>query len=307
MQDINPKEYEGSVVFLYGDECAERNLPLAKKEVERIKNEELRNKNFVVGFDRLPHRLFLVKFDSECPAPEVQEELRRLAVDVLKMMEKDGVKTVALCGEGTLPEEVAAFVEGLTLADYSFDRFCSKERFHVDQLIINSVYFKQEELDAQQRLWNRIFWCREWVNLPVADLNAAQFAEELQSVAEGFKNVKCTVMDKRKIESLRMGGLLAVNRGSVDEPRFVVLEYTPNNSSNQNNPLILVTDEPTGNLDPMISQEIMQLFLKINARGTTVIMATHNHNLVNKLRKRVLALVEGQIVKDEECGTYAYE
>ena len=74
-----------------------------------------------------------------------------------------------------------------------------------------------------------------------------------------------------------------------------------------NNPLILVTDEPTGNLDPMISQEIMQLFLKINARGTTVIMATHNHNLVNKLRKRVLALVEGQIVKDEECGTYAYE
>ena len=238
LQDINPKEYEGSVVFLYGDECAERNLPLAKKEVERLK--EAKDKNFVVGFDRLPHRLFLVKFDSECPAPEVQEELRRLAVDVLKMMEKDGVKTVALCGEGTLPEEVAAFVEGLTLADYSFDRFCSKERFHVDQLIINSVYFKQEELDAQQRLWNRIFWCREWVNLPVADLNAAQFAEELQSVAEGFKNVKCTVMDKRKIESLRMGGLLAVNRGSVDEPRFVVLEYTPNNSSNQNNPIILV-------------------------------------------------------------------
>ena len=51
----------------------------------------------------------------------------------------------------------------------------------------------------------------------------------------------------------------------------------------------------------------MQLFLKINARGTTVIMATHNHNLVNKLRKRVLALVSGQIVKDEENGTYAYE
>ena len=73
-----------------------------------------------------------------------------------------------------------------------------------------------------------------------------------------------------------------------------------------NNPLVLVTDEPTGNLDPMISQEIMQLFLKINARGTTV-MATHNHNLVNKLRKRVLALVSGQIVKDEENGTYAYE
>jgi cell division transport system ATP-binding protein len=57
----------------------------------------------------------------------------------------------------------------------------------------------------------------------------------------------------------------------------------------------------------MISQEIMQLFLEINARGTTVIMATHNHNLVNKLRRRVVALVDGQIIKDEQTGTYAYE
>ena len=74
-----------------------------------------------------------------------------------------------------------------------------------------------------------------------------------------------------------------------------------------NNPRILITDEPTGNLDPMISLEIMQLFLTINSRGTTVIMATHNHNLVNKLRNRVIALVEGKIVKDEVSGTYAYE
>ena len=224
--NINPKEYEGSMIFLYGDECAERNLPLGKREIEKVKTERMKGENaFLVGFDRLPARLYFVSFDSERRGAEVQETLRRQAMEVLKMMERDGVKEVALCGEGTLPEEVAAFVEGLTLADYSFDRFRSKECFHVEHLRISSVYFKQEELEAQQRLWNRIFWCREWVNLPVQDLNAAAFAEELQSVAEGLGNVKCTVMNKRKIESLRMGGLLAVNRGSVDEPRFVVLEY----------------------------------------------------------------------------------
>ena len=226
LQDINPKEYEGSLIFLYGDECAERNLPLGKREIEKVKKERGKGESaFVTSFDRLPEKLYFVSFDSERRGSEVQETLRRKAVEVLKMMEADGIKEAALCGEGTLPEEVAAFVEGLTLADYSFDRFRSKECFHVEQLRINSVYFSQEELDAQQRLWNRIFWCREWVNLPVADLNAAAFAEELQSVAANFKNVKCTVMDKRKIESLRMGGLLAVNKGSVDEPRFVVLEY----------------------------------------------------------------------------------
>ncbi len=225
LQNINSKEYDGSLVFLYGDESAERNLPLSKREIDVVKTKRNEKKNFVVSFDRLPEKLYFVSFNSESVASEVQEELRRQAVEVLKMMEKDGVKTVALNGEGTLPEEMAAFVEGLTLADYSFDRFRSDDRFHIEKLIINSVFFSEEELAAQQRLWNRIFWCREWVNLPVADLNAARFAEELQSVAENFKDVKCTVMDRRKVESLRMGGLLAVNKGSVDEPRFVVLEY----------------------------------------------------------------------------------
>lgn len=225
LEDINAKDYTGSMVFLYGDVCAERDLPLGRREIELVKRRREEKKDFVCGFDRLPDRLYFVSFDSEREGWEVQETLRRLAVDVLKMMERDGVKEVSLSGEGTLPEEMAAFVEGLTLADYSFDRYRSEDRFHVERLRIDSAYLKPSELEAQQRLWNRIFWCREWVNLPVADLNAAQFAEELQSIAEGFKNVKCTVMDKRKIESLRMGGLLAVNKGSVDEPRFVVLEY----------------------------------------------------------------------------------
>ena len=177
LQNINSKEYDGSLVFLYGDESAERNLPLSKRAIDVVKTKRNEKKNFVVSFDRLPEKIYFVSFNSESVASEVQEELRRQAVEVLKMMEKDGVKTVALNGEGTLPEEMAAFVEGLTLADYSFDRFRSDDRFHIEKLIINSVFFSEEELAAQQRLWNRIFWCREWVNLPVADLNAARFAE----------------------------------------------------------------------------------------------------------------------------------
>ncbi|MFC1743382.1 cell division ATP-binding protein FtsE [Candidatus Riflebacteria bacterium] len=74
-----------------------------------------------------------------------------------------------------------------------------------------------------------------------------------------------------------------------------------------NEPAILLTDEPTGNLDPEISREILSLFQAINNRGTTVIVATHNDTLVNSLRKRVVALKEGSITKDEEFGTYSYE
>ena len=146
-------------------------------------------------------------------------------MDLLKRFEGDGVEEVAVCGAGTLPEEVAALLEGFSLADYSFDRYKSKDPWHLKRVTVDKVYFKEEELEGMQRLWNRIYWCREWVNLPVQDLNAAAFADELSAIAADLEGVRCTVMDKRQIESLRMGGLLAVNRGSVDEPRFVVLEY----------------------------------------------------------------------------------
>ncbi len=73
-----------------------------------------------------------------------------------------------------------------------------------------------------------------------------------------------------------------------------------------NNPAILLTDEPTGNLDPDISWEIMKVLLEINNHGTTVLVATHDKNIVNRLKKRVIALVDGRITKDESRGTYNY-
>ena len=73
-----------------------------------------------------------------------------------------------------------------------------------------------------------------------------------------------------------------------------------------NNPKVLIADEPTGNLDPEISWEIMQVLERINLQGTTIIMATHNSTIVNNLRHRVVAIEEGRIVRDEEEGEYGY-
>lgn len=235
---INAKNHIGDLIFLYGDDAAARDLPLAKKEIELLTARREEKKDQLLVFDRLPYHLYLLSFDSEREAPLCQEKLRRRAMDVLKRLEADGVTDVALTGAGVLPEEVAAFAEGLTLADYSFDRYRSADTWHLHTLTIDALFLKPDELEANQRLWNRIHWCREWVNLPVQDLNAASFADELASIAADLNGVTCTVMDKKKIESLRMGGLLAVNRGSVDEPRFVVLEY--NGLKQSSNPICLV-------------------------------------------------------------------
>jgi len=67
-------------------------------------------------------------------------------------------------------------------------------------------------------------------------------------------------------------------------------------------PKVIIADEPTGNLDPLISWEIIQLLLRINEMGTTVLMATHNADVVTALRKRVVALEDGHVVRDEVGG-----
>jgi len=71
-----------------------------------------------------------------------------------------------------------------------------------------------------------------------------------------------------------------------------------------NNPTMIIADEPTGNLDPETSSDIMQIFQAINRRGTTVLIATHDKAMVDKLRKRVVQLREGAIVRDERNAMY---
>lgn len=74
-----------------------------------------------------------------------------------------------------------------------------------------------------------------------------------------------------------------------------------------NNPSVIIADEPTGNLDPETSWGIMRLMEDINFRGTTIVMATHNKEIVNTMRKRVIAVEKGTIARDEVRGEYGYE
>ena len=71
-----------------------------------------------------------------------------------------------------------------------------------------------------------------------------------------------------------------------------------------NRPAILLADEPTGNLDPTTSIDIMRLLDRINGTGTTILMATHDDDIVDQLRKRVVELEDGRIVRDEPVGAY---
>ena len=74
-----------------------------------------------------------------------------------------------------------------------------------------------------------------------------------------------------------------------------------------NKPMILIADEPTGNLDPNTSVGIMKLLDRINRTGTTVVMATHDAGIVDQMRKRVIELAGGRVVRDQSRGVYGYQ
>ena len=73
-----------------------------------------------------------------------------------------------------------------------------------------------------------------------------------------------------------------------------------------NRPMILIADEPTGNLDPSTSVGIMKLLDRINRTGTTVVMATHDSAIVDSMRRRVVELSHGRVIRDQSRGVYGY-
>ncbi len=112
------------------------------------------------------------------------------------------------------------------------------------------------------------------------------------------------VIRKRVPEVLREVGLAAKYKSFPDELSGGEQQRVAIARALVNRPDILLADEPTGNLDPATSEEIMSILDTINGRGTTVLVVTHNKDIVNSMKKRVITLHEGVITSDEKEGGY---
>jgi cell division transport system ATP-binding protein len=115
------------------------------------------------------------------------------------------------------------------------------------------------------------------------------------------------VIRKKVMEVLELVGLKNKVRSYPNELSGGEQQRVSIARSIVNSPKIVIADEPTGNLDPETSWGIMEIFEKINNRGTTIVMATHNREIVNTIRRRVIAIENGKIVRDEAKGEYGYE
>jgi cell division transport system ATP-binding protein len=114
------------------------------------------------------------------------------------------------------------------------------------------------------------------------------------------------VIDKRVPEILNLVGLGDKLNNYPDELSGGEQQRVSIARAFVNRPLILLADEPTGNLDPTTSVEIMKLLDRINRTGTTVMMATHDNAIVDAMRRRVIELESGKVIRDQARGVYGY-
>ncbi|PLT31090.1 cell division ATP-binding protein FtsE [Peribacillus deserti] len=124
----------------------------------------------------------------------------------------------------------------------------------------------------------------------------------MEVIEEHPKQIKKRVMEVLDLVGLKHKARMVPTELSGGEQQRVSIARSIVNS-----PQVVIADEPTGNLDPETSWEIMNILEEINNRGTTIVMATHNRDIVNNLKRRVIAIDNGKIVRDEQRGEYGYE
>lgn len=124
----------------------------------------------------------------------------------------------------------------------------------------------------------------------------------MEVIEESPRNIRERVMDVLDLVGLKNKARFLPNELSGGEQQRVSIARAI-----VNRPKIVIADEPTGNLDPDTSWGIMRILEEINEKGTTIIMATHSKEIVNSIKKRVIAVEDGLIVRDQQRGEYGYE
>jgi len=182
-------------------------------------------------------KLILVKVSNKSTF-DFQEKARKCGAKVADVINKDKAKEVFVSGGKNL---IGGFAEGIVLASYQFLKYFSdadKRKYALQTVLLDKKNIAKSEVDELNAILEATFWARDMVNEPVSFLNAPELANQIKKIGEK-SGVKVEVLDQLKIETLKMGGLLAVNKGSVDAATFSIMEWKPKNAKNKK-PIVLV-------------------------------------------------------------------
>ncbi len=249
-------------------------------------------------FDYLKNASGFVFFVKE---EQKDEELRVAGNKIMSQLNKE-VTSLAIYGE---QDAVLLVLEGLMLSSYQFIKYFkdADKKVHGLKEVLVSKEISSKKTDELKSMIKAVFWTRDRVNEPVSHLNATQLAEAVSELGKdaGFS---VQVLEKTQIESLKMGGLLAVNRGSMDPPTFTIAEYKPEKPLNKK-PIVLVGKGvvyDTGGLSLKPTPASMDV-MKSDMAGAACVAGAIYLAALQKLKVHVIALIPAT---DNRPGMNAY-
>ena len=229
------------------------------------------------------------------------EKLRVAGSDIRKQLPKD-VEEISIIGD---TDKLMFVAEGLALANYQFLRYFNDADKKANKL--NTIFLQEDvdsiQIESMNNTIKAVLWARDMVNEPVSYLTAMKLADEIELLSKDAP-ISVEIFHKAKIEALKMGGLLAVNKGSIDPPTFTVIEYKPKKATNKK-PIVLVGKGvvyDTGGLSLKPTKGSMDS-MKCDMGGAACVTGAIYAAALNKLNVHIIALVPST---DNRPGGNAY-
>jgi leucyl aminopeptidase len=224
-----------NLIFLASDIKQVTDKNLSAEEIKYIKLHHKEHKKSVFAFNRINRWIFVILFETENNDSIRLENYRVAGAKLLGAINDNKLHRVVVVDTENKPQESLAFAEGMALANYQFLKYKkdpSEKLNALNSIDVFSSAIKESEFDFLNIMIDATCRCRDLVNEPVACLNALKLAEEIEMMGK-LSGARVEIMNKKKIESLKMGGLLAVNKGSFDAPSFTIMEWKPKKAINK--------------------------------------------------------------------------
>ena len=237
VKDIPEKK---SVIYLIRKDNNLSHFAFTRAELKYI-TEQIKDGEKQVSINSYNKWSYIQVIDKETDLNVQHEKCRRAGSEHSLLLKQHKHNEIVLVDAIEEPGLLLAFAEGLVLGNYHFLKYFgdkSEKKHPLKSILIVSDKLDKQEIDVLKTLNEAVYIVRDMVNEPLSFMNAVQFSETVKhlGILGGFS---VEVFNKKKIESLKMGGLLGVNRGSIDPPTFTIMEWMPENAVNKN-PLVLV-------------------------------------------------------------------
>jgi leucyl aminopeptidase len=249
-----------------------------------------------IFINRLSENLYIqiIREDKNKSPYQLQEWLRDEGTKYHRDFETNDTEKVQIVSVNAEKEDILSFTEGIALSHYQFLKYFrekDKKTNKLKEILVVADPVTEKDIHTLGILVKAVFKTRDLINEPLSYLTAVQLASEIEAMGKesGFST---EILTKKKIQTLKMGGLLAVNKGSIDPPTFSILEYKPGNAINKK-PYVLVGKGvvyDTGGLSLKPTTDSMD-YMKSDMAGAAAVAGAMYAMAATKLPVYVIGLI----------------